>query len=1476
MADKNETKVTIANLGLNLDSQISQIKQGQLSHAENAVVVNFDGNKVTYQNESANEHCYDLPTGYSLIGTHNIFERDIVVLFLVNPETGQSEIGKVTKCTYSTVINAACLNFHIDFPIRKAVHKITNCGIELYWTDNRNQRRWLDLDNLPYQENLEDCSPDTSLTIDCNKLNIQPNFSIPNIYYKTVEDIGDLTAGTYQFAIQYCNGNGEGYTSYYSVTNPISIFDPNKITPDYNYNTSKAIALRISNIDTSGVYDYYNLAVIKTVNNIPSVELVGTYNITGSQQDITYTGAVKTNIRLSIDDIFAKAPYYDKAGDVTTVSDIIVWSDLSTPQRKSYQKIASQIKLMWQSFKIPKDAYKDPLYTANYKGYFRDEVYAFEFVPILKGGFQGDRFHIPNRAATPYDLEPIANNDALDESVNGICDTDGAPQPRWKMYNTAIKTEDSTLIASKVGTTTLNDPCYVGKYEAGEFAYYESTEVYPCGDDTWGDLAGLPIRHHKFPDSVISHIHDAEGNIYPLGVRLDVNQVIDIINNSGLTQEERENIIGFKITRGNRANNKSIVARGLITNVGQYTRQFDNNEETYFFPNYIANDLRPDPFLASDFTANDSGTNSEIRLNTFNDDNSRRRYTMHSPDTSFYQPYLGSVLKLETAEYGETNSQIVQVKGHAGYKTLSGAAYGVAIAVGVAVGILSVGGGAGTGMITGFNISLDIITKLIPEKNYAYQFNSLNEYTNFKAIPNEGNKQRRIDLGVYLNPGMQGVGDDHVVNNYQRESSVYLRILNALPFVSEVSGVPEDTSKWIPDDYNCTLARRATCASYYATIKKFNPAQYGTIYSYESIDTGYQQLINNVNSELVIFGGDCFINRFAYKSKLPFFIDNRVNFPDESDIFYDEVGNVAYPIFWMSTDVVSADQNGNNGIFDELRKILGIRANNFSCPGTKFFYQDGKFFLFAYGIQYFYCESEVNVDARQAYNDKEGDFFPRVSSALPNDWLQEVNVSINNDNSYYYNKTFSKQNKENFFSYLPENYADSYCVEYFPNRAVFSERQEDTTGVTRNNWLIYKPAAVFDFPLNFGKLISIDGIENRVVMVRFENKTLLYNALLTTNTSAGQVFLGQSIFNRDVPPLDFAETDYGYNGTQHKFLLRTEHGHISIDSKRGQVFIMMGQRIKDLGIETAAQFFNENLTFKIKESFPNIDIDNHFKGIGLHGVYDARFDRFIFTKLDYKLLDPAVEYINGKFYKDGTEVSLLDTKYFENHSFTLSYAFDIQNWASFHSYRPNAYIGNVNTFFTVNEGKVWQHNTVQNKFNNIYDTIVPYVIEYPLAFGALEEQFTHLSDYTKVLKYGQDGSYIETDDIYFNESLIYNNQQCSVVKLVKKPKNSLSQYMTYPKHTSTDKTITFSKVNNQYIYNDIFDMVKDKSKAFLVRKPDSIFKQVDTTNIEFKNVAFAKYPLVAKDIKVRHTLNNTDQHKLLSQFIAVSTKESIL
>jgi hypothetical protein len=1503
-----------ATTGLNLDQTLNQIPKGKLTYALNAAVENFDANSVNYQNEPGNELCVTFPPGFVLIGTHFIQERSKHVFFITNPETGASEIGYMDNndCIYRTYVSAPCLNFNINHPIHKAVHRITECTTEVYWTDGINPRRYIDLnpENLPYVliGGTPACDPVYSNEIDCNGLNVQPDFVIPQLDVTRITTGGDLQAGTYQFAIQYSDPAGNPFTSYYSVTNPTPIADPSITTVNFNYQVGKSIELTVSNLDNTGLYDYFNVAVIKTVNAITSVELIGTYFIDGPSQVITYTGQNKTNVRLTINDILEKFPYYEIAQDITAVRDILVWDQLTSVERINYQKIANGIALQWETYRIPNtETYADAFNATNLRGYLRDEVYAFEIVFLLTNGKQTDGFHIPGRIANVLDLSPVSptNDDFI-----GDPDPVTGTSPYWKIYNTAVVTGFSP------GYSPATE--YKGPYQFGEFSYWESTEEYPCNEELWGDLAGQPIRHHKFPDVLVSPIFESaifagqdsmaiqKDAIFPLGVKIDVQQVQSLINSSNLTAEQKSQIAGFKIIRGDRSTNKSIVAKGILRNVGKYERE----GQEYYFPNYPYNDLRQDPFLleksnaftiplasrstssvcrqftvyatqpgtikyidcysgeavtktigvSGDFPLNtsfnlcalsfpspifgggaqgsiisntyswykitvapgdlatfnyyppvpggiscgidaltgsillppvgyanwaeycaqnpsngccnapqaaleqstwtvdgstfggvrtipslspptyasgDGGYSIELvdeigydlcapaQLNAFDEEGAKYRHVFNSPETSFGQPFLGGVLKLENVIFGAGRAHFTQVRDNAMYRLVSLEAQQDALDSANQIALITTGAYNASALFAAYQAYLTIYINGITRQNYAYSYNSIASYDYSNSIANGlGIKQRELDLKQYLIPGVQGVNDNKDINNWNRESSVYLKTKETytggprspLPFPNQtptISGTVNDRSRMTLSEAgvdgsldNCPVPAKdeyISVVSYYGSLKNIFVNQYGQIYSYDTVDTGFQvDITPATTTTATFFGGDTFISKFAFKTKLPFFIDNRVNAPDDSDIFYDEIGNVAYPEYWHSARSILVDASIETAV---LTNFFSIKANNLDCPNEqtpitsagRTFY-DGKMYQFAYGIPYFYCESSYNVDLRQAFNNREGDFWPHVSTSIPDDWVQESYVPIAQDNTYYYNVTFSKQNRENTFTHLPFDWK-TICYTQYPFRTIYSDPQNIDADNRVNNWLVYRAISYFDFPQNFGDLISLDGIQNRAILARFENKTLMYNNLLTIDTSNPQAaYVGNPSLFRGAPPIDFAETDLGYVGTQNKMLLKIPQGQVTIDAKRGQVFLITGTEAVDLsGFGSGMnRFFTDHLAFEILRYFPKVDVDNHFNGVGLHGVYDSKYDRVIITKLDYVPKVEGIIYddVDKKFYLEKpvdccgaekltkTEVFLTDTDYFCNKSWTVSFNFNTKSWISFHSYIPNWYIGENNFFYS--------------------------------------------------------------------------------------------------------------------------------------------------------------------------------------------------
>jgi len=1479
-----------ATVGLNLDQTVNQIKPGTLTYALNAAVENFDANSINYQNEQGNEFCLQFPENHVLIGTYFISEQNKHIFFLVNPtaDNYSCEIGFMDNndCIYQTLVSATCLNFQVDHPIHKVVHRITNCTTEIYWTDGFNPRRYLDINNIPYKlaSGSPLCNPIYSNELDCNQLKMQPNFDIPQLEVDKITTGGSVTAGTYQFAAQYSDASGNGYTSFYSVTNPTPVADIHITSQDFNYPVGKSIVVNVSHLDLTGQFQYFNLAVIKTVNAITSVELIGTYFIDGENRKITYTGQIVDNIRLSINDIFEKFPYYDVAEDLTAVQDILVWDGLKSNERVSYQKIANQVSLLWETYKIPNtENYANELNATNLRGYLRDEVYAFEIVFLLNNGMQTDGFHIPGRVSTPSDNDPIyvTDPDFIGEPITGH-----NYNYRWTVYNTA--TVIGTATGEKIGNAT--------PYQYGNFAYWQSEEKYPCDENIWGDLADQPIRHHKFPDVLVSPIYESKtftgkdtmemGNdaVYPIGVKINTEQIKSLIDSSNLTQDQKDSIVGFKIVRGDRSTNKSIIAKGILRNVGKYTRE----NQDYYYPNYPYNDLSADPFLNTTNNAwtqlctafeinvlkfnlpEDNPTYLEVKYTDCNTNKTAsikydtlglkslcsigvpviqgigpknkmdmvngglyvpapdcigtvgyaeydvyyiatsgshagwkaqwndpilgvtevwlpgglfggRTYVIHtrvgtvpqnidgssyyvidktgevrttackatypqpalitgdtlgnrqifnSPETSFGQPFLGNILKLENVMFGQGVAHFVEVKGNAKYKLLTKEAQIDALDASKALGAVTSTFNA-SAMFAAYQSYLTIYINGITRKNYAYSFNSIADYNYSVGIPNDtGVKQRVLENSAkYLIPGVQSTGSgtkDFPINNYQRESSVYLKTTedkSTLPFPSDspymVSGgtsiLTERSRFTISDIGNCSTPakeEKIQVVSYYASLKNTFVNQWGQIYSYKTIDTGFQRMFN-VTTPLpnVVFGGDTFISRFAFKTKLPFFIDNRVNAPDDSDIFYDEIGNIAYPKFWHSARSILQDYSGDTGgaLPATLSNIISYKAHNFDCPNSqepgptstppvpaqdnpnRTFY-DGYFYLFAYGIPNFYCESSYNTDLRQAFNNREGDFWPHVSNNIPDNWVQENFVSINQDNTYYYNTTYSKQNKEDNFSHLPPDFDPTKaCFTNYPFRAIYSDLQSTDADNRVNNWLIYRATSYFDFPQNYGQLVSLDGIQNKAVLARFENKSLMYNNLLTVDTSNPQAaYLGNPNLFRGAPPIDFAETDLGYVGSQNKFFLKIPNGQITIDAKRGQVFLIEGTQVQDLSAFGLGmnRFFTDHLAFEILRYYPEVDTDNHFNGVGLHGVYDSKFDRVIITKLDYIPLYANIFYDAAlkEYYIEEdnirTQVFLTDPDYFCNKSWTVSFNFTTKSWISFHSYIPNFYIGENNFFYS--------------------------------------------------------------------------------------------------------------------------------------------------------------------------------------------------
>jgi hypothetical protein len=199
------------------------------------------------------------------------------------------------------------------------------------------------------------------------------------------------------------------------------------------------------------------------------------------------------------------------------------------------------------------------------------------------------------------------------------------------------------------------------------------------------------------------------------------------------------------------------------------------------------------------------------------------------------------------------------------------------------------------------------------------------------------------------------------------------------------------------------------------------------------------------------------------------------------------------------------------------------------------------------------------------------------------------------------------------------------------------------------------------------------------------------------------------------------------------------------------------------------------------------------------------------------------------------------------------------------------------TFVQTTTACLWRHLTNIQLYNSYYGITQPYIIEYPFAYSYQDEILQNVKDYTKAYEYlsipdgvFNDNTRIEVDNKWFNKAVLYNGQQSSgILELVSKPMNNLRAYNQYPIFNTDSKTITYTKSDNFYQYNTFWALNKSPYVPLFYTGCESlsIDKVVNQDNMDYSSRSFNKAPLRAKELKVRHILDNSSTTHLVSQFI---------
>lgn len=810
------------------------------------------------------------------------------------------------------------------------------------------------------------------------------------------------------------------------------------------------------------------------------------------------------------------------------------------------------------------------------------------------------------------------------------------------------------------------------------------------------DLRCQPIRHPKFPDNTVSpfmidninHAESADSIIFPMGINLDskiVQTMIEVAyNNKFLTKKQKEKIVGWEILRGDNSIHKSVTSSGILYDIYKYKKK----KEDIHFSNFPFNDLGENKFVKDP-------TTKQLIQHPFGGE-SNNKFTYLSPDMFLTKPQIPTEMSLQGYMFGSADIGFADVEKHPKWTVLGDKTYklsntlaGAEVALEVVIATANtgkeiwagLGGNIGAAVATGAILGSYLIQGFMKYGEYRYNwlqiFRNLGRADNFASfqygvgkhnrlltISNEDdNYLRRLSLRKHLKEGNytfidENNGSELRVNNDNREHSVLVSTGNfAINYPDEY--INFDNNKLNLDVSSNFLASETgrdndernirNIANPYVQLKNYVPDQWDTIDSIKWLTTNYIFDLQEDTECKPIYGGTQVISRFSWRIKVPFFRDNAIKLADKLPYLYSKNSNIGDVAYFCNYETAA------DSTFDGTYKGIGtvfpdIRSKyEFDCQtGTNSFYvrPPSKFYLYTHGIIDFLVESEINCNFRYGKKEPENQFY---NGQPLSKWLQEVNVPIIQPNTFFYNNTYSFPVSNTPYKKLDRTYDKDIWAKRAlkPNAWIWSEKDVNENALV-DPWLIFKPLNFHENKTDKGKLIDLRSIESDQFLGRYEDQLQLFNqvnnvadSINNQNKELGTGFL----YAR---PITFKKADLGFAGTQNTDFVSTPYGHFWVDAKRGRIFQVdqnggnMEVISESVGRNPSGmkQWFREHLPFKILKQFPQIDVDNKFKGLGMNIWYDDRNNRVFFTKRDYKVVNTeCLKYEESiGFYTDCDEV----------------------------------------------------------------------------------------------------------------------------------------------------------------------------------------------------------------------------------------------
>jgi hypothetical protein len=1282
--------------GMCMDMSPETTPKGMYQMALNYVLESSEGDLNFLTTEYSNVLKLDLPG--KIIHSNLIKQLDIFVLFLDSNEIG---VYYPNENKYKTLYKSESLDF--NYYVESVSYTKTECeDIVLIFWDGKNRVKNINITKYLDLSRSVNCCQDNSENLDLFKsadtcIILNEVDVIDNASY-------NVDAGSYMPFIQYLDSD-YNTTNYYILNHNIPLIE-DSTTENFEYiggngavKLNKAIRLKLKNLDTN--YSYINIGFIKTLNRIKTAFIFKERQPVTDNITVDYLGDDGNEKGIDLAQIFTPRAFYLSAKHGLMYNNRLLLAGVKGIKNVNYQKYANKIKVKYVTGKISlkqTKGYKNPDHIIRHKSWMRDENYMLGVVLEFEDMTESAVFPLIGREKIKgVDDKFLPTSTGSINPDLDLCCTENLEY--WKVNNTAFQTFNNDF-ANYLNTSdycSTNSKSDVNTIKSkGELGYFESEERYPlikdCDGnymfpttkDSSGNDIGQRIRLFKMPDINLEPTHNNivdeyaysdnknryknyydRLEIYPLGLDLEDIEYPTLEETGGVK------VTGIRLVYVKREQyNKSILDKGWF--VEMFKNSFNGRD--YIYPkhnvnsgakwDYFSNLRNPDIISSNpvtDFVKNSGyGTHYDKGIMFYGGNTLTQKMGINVNHIKIEKQYHTKGYYFDSKKGDNTVDQ----------NNYDPSAY------------LDKDGRLRRTAIQMYNMY-----------DYSQSFKNKNSNFNIKNIC--------VDNYSY-------VGDNLILNkisnseynlvNFYRESGLYLDFKDStdLTFNRNSAFFNSDTSSKkcrcgsFGEEYyyNNYIDKKSndpefkSCNEgyiYYGSIKNYINSQYGKIEEMQFIDTGLKTCVGN--KSMIGFYGDSYINTFSI-------IRTGVTGMLEDSKIHDGQGS----LIWMDKGDpnLSIDQivGRGNGASDYLMSLYLIPKANVTVINT-------------------ITESDVNLDLRQEGESFNEVIYPRLAkgkyplvSLKKHEWADDCFL-----NSYFY-EIICANDKDNCASHLTEeveyndgwrNFHDNYikinpdyiqengikpfmsinnnyktcdCDNEYDNRIIVSTRDNETIGY--NGYAKFLKNSFITVPHKEGKITNLF-LQNQALYAHTTDTIWKLQVLESTlKANSLNIYLGSNDLLSSTP-LNMYISNEGFNGLQDKRnFFQNNYGYFFIDLKSQSVNNFSGNEVDTISNAYLKNFFKNKLN-KYFNSYTNKE-----EGVFRIG-FDYRHKRLLLTDL--------------------------------NNSYTLSYYPEKKAWISFHSYIPNFYLQNRDTFFTQTGTSLYLHEDNFNSYRKFNDVHYPSYIQ---------------------------------------------------------------------------------------------------------------------------------------------------------------------